>query len=72
MLYAAFLAILQVWLDAHPPTISIWYNKLLSLLPYERLSHVLQATLEDFFKEWLPLSIFFGSDRPKTISIGVN
>ena len=50
MLYAARLAILQVWLDVDPPTISIWYDKLLSVLPYEQLSHVLQATLEDFVR----------------------
>ena len=64
MLYAARLSILQVWLDVHPPTISIWYDKLLSFLPYERLSHVLQVTLEEFVKEWSPLSIYIGSDWP--------
>lgn len=37
-LYAARLSILQVWLEVHPPTISMWYDKILSILPYERLS----------------------------------
>ena len=72
MLYAARLSILHVWLDVHPPTISIWYDKLLSFPPNARLSHVLQATLEDFVKEWSPLSRFFSSDWPAIISIGVN
>ncbi len=72
MLYAARLSILQVWLDVHPPTISIWYDKLLSFLPYERLSHVLQATLEDFVKEWSPLSRFLGNDWQAIMSFGVN
>ena len=40
MLCAAHLSILQVCLGVRPPTIFIWYNKLLSLLPYEWLSNV--------------------------------
>ena len=72
MLDAARLSIPQVWFDVHPPTISISYDKLLSFLPHEWLSHVLQATLEDFVKQWSPYSIYFGNYQQAIISIGVN
>ena len=51
MLYAAHLSIPHVWLDAHPPVLSMWYDKLLSIVPYEKLSNLLQETLDDFVKE---------------------
>ncbi len=44
MLYAPRLSILHVWLDVNPPTLAMWYDKLLSIVPFERLSHVLLGT----------------------------
>lgn len=72
MLYATRLSILHTWLDVNPPTLPMWHEKLLSIFPYERLSNVLQGTLDDFIKEWFPLSTYFGCEWPAITCIGVD
>ena len=70
-LYAARLTILQKWLDEDPPDIKMWYDKLMSILPLERLSHVLRGTLEQFVRNWSPLSTLLKEEWLNVISLGV-
>lgn len=60
MLYAARLSILHVWIKEHSPTLTLWREKLLSLLPYERRHNVLDGTLDTFVNDWSPLKDYFG------------
>lgn len=62
MLYAARLSILHVWIEQHPPTVTLWREKLLALLPYERRHNVLDGTLDTFVNDWFPLKDYFGCD----------
>ena len=57
-LYAARLTILHKWLDEDPPNITMWYEKCMSILPLERLSHVIRNTLDVFVREWSPLELY--------------
>lgn len=52
MLYAACLSVLHGLM--YTCLLSMWYDKLLSIVPYERLSHVLQGSLDEFVK--IPLA----------------
>ena len=68
--YAARLSILQKWLDEDPPDIKLWYEKLMSILPMERLSYVLRGTLADFVNDWSPIARYLKEEWKKVICMG--
>ena len=70
-LYAARLTILHKWLDEDPPNIAMWYEKCMSILPLERLSHVVRNTLDVFVGEWSPLELYLGEEWSRVMCIGV-
>lgn len=62
----------HVWLDSHPPTLSLWYDELLSFLLSERLSNALRGTLDEFVEEcvfWLQLEYIELNKLVKLLSL---
>ena len=70
-LYAARLSILQKWLDDGPPDIKMWYEKLMSILPIERLSYVLKGTLAEFVNDWSPIARYLKDEWKNVICMGM-
>ena len=70
-LYAARLSVLQKWLDGDPPDITLWYEKLMSILPMERLSYVLRDKLTEFVNDWSPIARYLKDEWRKVICMGM-
>ena len=54
-----------------PPNINLWYEKLMTILPMERLSHVLKGTLDEFARDWSPIARFLKEEWKKVICMVV-
>ena len=71
LLYAARLSILSKWIDDSPPNEVLWYEKVLRLMPLERLSCVLRGALSDFAEAWRPLAPYIRDEWSNVMCIGL-
>ena len=70
LLYAARLSILHKWVEENPPNTLLWLEKVLRLMPLERLSCVLRGALSEFMETWLPLAPQIGEEWSNVMCIG--
>jgi len=68
--YCARLTILQHWLDEDVPSVAMWLQNVLQLLPLERLTHVLQGDVGGFFLVWGPVLEYMGEENTEILLRG--
>ena len=71
LLYAARLSVLAKWIDDNPPDTLQWLEKVLRLVPLERLSCVLRGNLAEFEEIWRPMAPHMGEEWLSVLCIGV-
>lgn len=55
LLLAAWKCVLQNWVQPLPPSITLWYKELFSILPHERLEVAVKSKDHLFLTIWTPV-----------------
>lgn len=54
LLYVARKVILRLWIYDEAPSVTKWYETVLQILPFEKLTYTLRDNLKGFIKIWQP------------------
>lgn len=70
LLLLARKCILLRWIRDKPPTVTMWYKEIFSVLPHERISAVMKGNGQLFLIIWKPLIDYLPSESLDLLSKG--
>lgn len=72
LLYAARKSILQLWISNSAPSLSLWYQTILKLLPLERLTSELHSKLDYFLRILQPFLEYLDPALSNILNLGMD